>query len=93
MGHPKTPRTDALFGTFLQDIHSIKERHPNTFRKRYYRFDYAAGEEAGFSLSIEPDNFPKVVKKEIVQAFDRRLNQDLLPVIGQMKKDRKAIKP
>jgi len=76
MGHPKTPRTDALFGIFLQDICGIKKRHPRIFWKNYYRFDYAEGMEEGYSLSIEPDNFPKVVKKEIVQAFDRRLNQD-----------------
>jgi len=74
MGHPKTPRTDALFGIFLQDISGIREKHPRTFGKKYYSFDYIAGVEDGYSLFIEPDNFPKSVKREIMQAFDKRLN-------------------
>ena len=80
MGHPTTPRTDALFGIFLQDIREIEQKHSRSFRNKYYRFDYTGKAEGGYCLFIEPDNFPKAVKSEIMQAFDRRLNQDLPPV-------------
>jgi len=75
MEHPKTPTTDALFGVFLQDIREIKQRHPRSFGKRYCNFDYAAGGKDRFNLVIKPDTFPKAVKKEILQAFDVRLNR------------------
>ncbi|HLI93163.1 MAG TPA: hypothetical protein VKU83_06125 [Puia sp.] len=92
MRKAKTPRTDALFGVFLQDIGAIRGKHPRSFSKKYFRFDYAENEKEGYSLSIEPDSFPKAVKKEIIRAFDKRLNQDLLPAIGQLKRNRRAIK-
>jgi len=77
MGPPKTPRTDALFGIFLQDISVLRQKHPRTFSNKYYRFDYAVGAEDRYCLSIEPDTFPKGVKREIMQAFDMRLNEHL----------------
>jgi len=91
MGNAKTPRTDALFGVFLQDIRDIKGKHPRSFRKRYFQFDYAEKEEEGYSLRIEPDSIPKTVRREIFRAFDKRLNQDLLPAIGESKRSRKTI--
>jgi len=75
MEHPKTPRTDALFGIFLQDIREIRQKHPRTFRKRYCNFDYSVGDKDRFNLVIKPDILPKGVKKEILRAFDIRLNQ------------------
>jgi hypothetical protein len=55
----------------------------------YYRFDYAEGENDGYRLFIEPDSFPKAVKREITQAFDLRLNQDLLLIRGLNRINRK----
>ena len=91
MGPQKTPRTDALFGIFLQDVREIRQKHSRSFGNGYYRFDYAQGEEDGYNLSVEPDNFPKAVKREIMQAFDRRLNQGLLPVSRVSKRKRKGV--
>ncbi|HTI07851.1 MAG TPA: hypothetical protein VL832_04815 [Puia sp.] len=93
MGPPKTPRTDALFGIFLQDMGEIRQKHPRSFGSKYYTFDYAVGTEEGYRVLVEPDTFPRAVKREIIQAFDRRLNQDLLPVIGEIRRKRKAVKP
>jgi hypothetical protein len=86
MGPPKTPRSDALFGTFLQDVGGIRQKHARLFGSRYYRFDYAIGEQDGYCLSVEPNNFPKNVKREIMRAFDLRLNQDSRPTRSRIKK-------
>jgi hypothetical protein len=91
MGHPPTPRTDALFGVFLQDIREIRQRHPKSFGNKYLRFDYTEKSEDGYCLFIKPDNIPKAVKREIMQAFDRRLNQDLLPVSRGSKRKLKEV--
>ncbi|MDO6430350.1 hypothetical protein Q4E93_07125 [Flavitalea sp. BT771] len=82
MGPPKTPWSNALFGIFLQDICAIRHKHPRTFGGKYYRFDYAVMEGGGYCLSIEPDDLSKTVKREITQAFDKRLNQGTSSVAG-----------
>ncbi|MDP4147952.1 MAG: hypothetical protein Q8927_10265 [Bacteroidota bacterium] len=88
MGPAKTPRSDALFGTFLQDVREIMESHPRIFKKRYYQFDYVVGEEEGYSLVSEPNIFPGNLKREIMQAFNLRLNQDKRPGRSRVKRNR-----
>lgn len=91
MGHSPTPRMDALFGVFLQDIREIRQRHPKSFGNKYFRFDYTEKSEDGYCLFIKPDNIPKDVKREIMQAFDRRLNEDLLPAGRARKRKLKGV--
>lgn len=69
----ESPRTNALYGMFLQDVGKIKMKHPRCFRKKYYCFDFSQA-ESGYCLRIEPDDFPKSVRKEIVRKFNDRLN-------------------
>jgi hypothetical protein len=92
MGLPKTARTDALFGLFLQDVGEIRRKHPRSFENKYFKFDYEAHQEDGYRVLVEPDTFPRAVKNKITQAFNRRLNQDLLPVIGEMKRKGKSLR-
>ncbi len=70
-----TPRTDALYGVFLQDVGSIKHKHPRAFKNKYYRFDYVHEMGNGYRLLIEPDDFPKKLKSEIMKAFHDRLEE------------------
>ena len=90
MGHPTTPRTDALFGVFLQDIREIRQKHPKSFGNKYYRFDYAGRTRDEYGLLVEPDDFPKSVKREIMQAFALRLNHDSVAVGSAGERKRKG---
>jgi|GEM_PF-4559646 len=76
MKTPESPRTNALYGMFLQDVGRIKVKHPRCFRKKYHRFDLSPDIEHGYYLRIEPDDFPKSVRKEIIQTFNHRLNAE-----------------
>jgi hypothetical protein len=70
----RTPMTDALFGIFMQDVRIIRIRHSRSFRNKYYRFEYEEVDNDGYLLRIEPDTIPKTIRKEILEAFNHRLN-------------------
>lgn len=70
----KSPQTNALYGMFLQDLAKIRKRHPRSIGKKYYHFDFTIDPDQGFCLRIEPDDFPKNIRKEIIRIFDDRLN-------------------
>lgn len=76
MAHISPIQADALFGVFLQDVYLIRKKYPQTFKDRYFLFEYAEILGDGYELSFHPDDVPKRVRNEIRRAFDLRLNRE-----------------
>jgi hypothetical protein len=69
-----TPQSKALFGVFLQDVKEIEKKYPKYFKNKYPKFECHEIDGKGFGLSFEPYKFPRNIKKDILKAFNSRLN-------------------
>lgn len=76
MSDTGTPRSDALFGMFLQDIKEMEKRYPRCFRNKYFHYSHKVNGADRFELVVEPDILPKAIENEIKLSFESRLNRD-----------------